>query len=119
MEIDMPKRILILLIMALFLLAACSGAEQITPTEDTGSGEEAEAPMVEVVDPDPTKAPEKEEAPPTKTAMPAGPKMECTVVGDQPAAPPEYEAVFGVTDSDWVKGSETPALTIVEYSDFQ
>jgi hypothetical protein len=49
----------------------------------------------------------------------AGLKMECTLVSNQPDVPAEYAAIFGVTESDWVKGPETAALTIVEYGDFQ
>ena len=45
--------------------------------------------------------------------------MECTLVGDQPAAPAELVAIFEVKEDDWVQGPETAAVTIVEYSDFQ
>ena len=45
--------------------------------------------------------------------------MECTMVSDQPEVPAELEAIFGVTEDDWVVGPESAAVTFVEYSDFQ
>ena len=48
-----------------------------------------------------------------------GPQMECTVVGDQQAAPAELASILSVKENDWVSGPETAAVTIVEYSDFQ
>jgi hypothetical protein len=45
--------------------------------------------------------------------------MECTLVSNLPEAPAELVEIFGVKDNDWVQGSDTAAVTFVEYSDFQ
>ncbi len=113
----MPKRLLVLMILILFLLAACSGAEQ-TPVVEApapeGESEPIEVPPT-IAAPTQTSAPE-----PTKEkVIVTGPQMECTLVSDQPDAPAELVAIFGVTDDDWVKGPATAAVTFVEYSDFQ
>ena len=109
----MPKRLLVLLMLILFLLAACSGAEQ-TPVSETPAPEDESEPTIAA--PTQTSAPE-----PTKEkVVVTGPQMECTLVSsDQPDAPAELVAIFGVTEGDWVKGPDTAAVTFVEYSDFQ
>ena len=109
------KRLWILLILLLLLLAACTGASSDTT--------EVESALVgdDVSSENPTE-PEPTTEAPTATvgsSNKSGLEMECTFVGDSPNVPPEYEAIFGVTESDWVKGSETAAVTILEYSDFQ
>jgi hypothetical protein len=133
MEIMMSKYLrtnlfVILLVLTFLLLAACSTAGD-TPTVEQRAPEAAstEVPATEVA---PTEAPPTEPAPteaePTEsTAAESGGspaaavQMECTLVSDQPDVPAELVTIFGVTEDDWVKGPETAALTIVEYSDFQ
>ena len=112
----MPKRLLVLFVLILFLLAACSGAEQIAVTEAPASDGESAPTEAEptAVKPTETSAPDED-----KEVAVTGPEMECTLVSDQPDAPAELVAIFDVTDADWVKGVETAAVTIVEYSDFQ
>jgi hypothetical protein len=126
MEIPMTKRLFVLLILTFFLLAACNGEEQSpiaeSPTPKTESLPEQAAP----VDEKPTETTPVEE---TSTDLAdsksggsdaaAGMQMECTLVSDQPDAPAELVAIFGVTEDDWVKGSDSAAVTFVEYSDFQ
>jgi len=47
-------------------------------------------------------------------------KMECTVVSFLPTPGPTVVSLFPpISAEDWVMGSETPVLTITEYSDFQ
>lgn len=112
----MTKRYLAFLL-ALFLLAACSGQEQALVTE---------APLQEA-ETQPTETAAATEAEPTETAITSsseassasGLQMECTLVSDQPDAPAEYVAIFGVTEDDWAIGPETAAVTFVEYGDFQ
>ena len=125
------KPLVILFLMTMLLLAACSSAAQ-SPT--------AEAPTTQAAAPEtetqPTEAQPTEvlpseaqpaEAEPTEAeaaksggdGSAAGTQMECTLVSDQPDVPPELEAIFGVTDDDWVVGPEGAAVTFVEYSDFQ
>lgn len=111
----MPKRLLVFMILILFVLAACSGDGQTPITE---------APVPEVepspTEVEPTKIAPTASNPGTGANQPAtGPQMECTLVSDQPDAPAELVAIFGVTEDDWVKGPDTAAVTFVEYSDFQ
>ena len=109
------KRLWVLLILLLLLLAACTGA--------SSNAAEVEAAIVsdDVSSENPTEPEPTTEAPMVTvgSSNKSSSEMECTFVGDSPNVPPEYEAIFGVTESDWGKGSETAAVTIVEYSDFQ
>ncbi len=104
----MSKRLVVLFILILFLLAACSGAEQTPVSEAPASKGESE----------PTTAAPTQTSAPEKAAV-RGPQMECTLVSDQPEVPAELEAIFGVTEDDWVKGPDAATVTFVEYSDFQ
>ena len=123
----MPKRLLVFLFLTLFLLAACSGAEQAAISEAPAPEAQPQPTAVEPTEVEPTQ-PEPTQPEPTEEASvpksggdtaPIGSQMECTLVSDQPEAPAEFVAIFGVTENDWVKGPETAAVTIVEYSDFQ
>lgn len=106
----MRKRFAILLMLIPLLMAACTPAE--TPTiEEAPATELAAPPATESAKPAPTAKPVSQ--------GPAAPGMECTLVGDQEAAPAELVAIFGVTADDWAQGLDTAAVTIVEYSDFQ
>lgn len=116
----MSKRFYVLLVLIFFLLSACSGAEQ-APVSETPS------PMAES---QPTETASNDEKPsetlPTETevSIPGGVskssvQMECTLVSDQPDAPAEYVAIFGVKENDWAKGPDDAAVTFVEYGDFQ
>jgi hypothetical protein len=111
MEFLMPKRLLVLFILLLVLLAACTGVEQTL--EPAASIPEEQPQPTEV---EPTEISEVEAG---GDVVPVGMQMECTLVSELPEAPAELVAIFGVTEDDWVKGPETAALTIVEYSDFQ
>ena len=117
----MPKRLLVFMILILFLLAACSGdgqtpVDRITPVIETPAPEGKPDPTVV----EPTEIKPTTSDPGTTATLPAtGLKMECTLVSDQPDAPAELVAIFGVTENDWVKGPDTAAVTFVEYSDFQ
>jgi len=111
----MTKRLWVLLILLPLLLAACTGAssdadevEAALVTNDASAEKSTEAVM-------PTKAPTATVGSSNK----AGLEMECTFIGDGQNVPPEYEEIFGVTENDWVDGSDTAAVTFVEYSDFQ
>lgn len=115
----MPKRLLVLMILILFLLAACSGNGQ-TQVTDVPAPEKESEPTSEPTKVEPTKIEPTEEPSGASANQPAtGPQMECTLVSDQPEAPAELVAIFGVTENDWVKGPDTAAVTFVEYSDFQ
>jgi hypothetical protein len=122
----MPKRLLVYFILILFLLAACSGAEQAAISGDPAPEAQPQPTEVEPTEVEPTEV-KPTQPEPTETSAPeaggdvasAGLQMECTLVSSQPDAPAEFVAIFGVKENDWVKGPETAAVTIVEYSDFQ
>ena len=113
----MPKRLLVFLVLTLFLLAACSGAEHASTSEAPAPETQPQPEEVKPTEVEPTETAATEAG--GSDAAPAGMQMECTLVSDQPDAPAEFVAIFGVTEDDWVKGPETAAVTIVEYSDFQ
>ena len=116
----MTKRLLVSLL-ALFLLVACSAEEQAAVTE----------PSVQEAEPQPSETVFTEETPteviPTEAAVSepgsgvsaSTGKMECTLVSDQPDTPAEFVEIFSVKEDDWVVGPETAAVTFVEYGDFQ
>ena len=113
----------ILLILTLFLLAACGPAGETPVSEDSTPQAESQPtePAIEEVTPTETEAVPTEPAA-SETgggSSAADPQMECTLVSDQPDVPAELVAIFGVTEDDWVKGPQTAAVTIVEYGDFQ
>ena len=117
----MSKRLFVLFILTLFLLVACSGAEQASISEAPAPEAQPQPTAVTPTEVEPTP-PESTEASVPEAGgdvVPVGSQMECTLVSDQPEAPAELVAIFGVTEDDWVKGPETAAVTIVEYSDFQ
>jgi len=105
----MFKRLLVIMMLIPLLLAACNGAQSAV---DEGAAQAVAAP--------PEVAPTEPEATAT-TAPPkaSGPEMECTLVSNLPEAPAELVEIFGVKENDWVQGSDTAAVTFVEYSDFQ
>ena len=110
------KPLVILFLLTLILLTACSGEEQSpvaeAPTPETVSQPTEVAPTVV----EPTEAAVSESG---GGVSASGLQMECTLVSDQPDAPAELVAIFGVTEDDWVIGPDSAAVTFVEYSDFQ
>ena len=120
------KPLVILLLMTMLLLAACSSAAEAPATQAAAPETEAQPTEAQPTKVQPTEA-QPAEVEPTETeaaksggdGSAAGTQMECTLVSDQPDVPPELEAIFGVTDDDWVVGPEGAAVTFVEYSDFQ
>jgi hypothetical protein len=63
-------------------------------------------------------------APTTVVKVPAQaallPDSGCTVVTQKPTPGPTAESIYPpVTSTDWVKGSESAKVTLIEYSDFQ
>ncbi len=115
----MKKNILILFILLALVLTACQSS---TPTElavatekaaDTQPPADTTVPT-EVPEPAATKA---SEDPPAKDSVV---RAKCTVESYDPTPGPTEESIFApVTESDWVRGSYTAAVTIIEYSDFQ
>ena len=123
------------MVLTSILLAACSTGGE-TPAVEVSTPDSVSQPVeatftkvppteVPATEAPPTDAAPTEAEPTESTALdlggsaPAGAQMECTLVSDQSDAPAELVAIFGITEEDWVKGPETAALTIVEYSDFQ
>ena len=121
----MSKRLLALLILTIFILAACSSEQQATVSEVSESTTVSQPTQVAPTEAEPTGVPPTEPEPTEPAVSDAGGssaasgQMECTLVSDQPDAPAEFVAIFGVKDDDWAVGSETAAVTFVEYGDFQ
>ena len=120
------KPLVILFLLTMLLLTACSSQAQSTVAEAPETQAAAPETESQPTEAQPTKAlPTEVEPTETAAAKPggevsaAGSQMECTLVSDQPDVPPELEAIFGVTEDDWVIGSDSAAVTFVEYSDFQ
>ena len=84
----MPKRLFVFFILMIFLLAACTGAEQISPTEAPAAEQET-APVETAPTEEPeAPAPAEDAAAGTGASIPAvGAQMECTLVSDQPDVP--------------------------------
>ena len=120
------KPLVILFLMTMLLLAACSSAAETPATQAAAPETEPQPTDVQPTEVQPTEA-QPAEVEPTETeaaksggdASAVGTQMECTLVSDQPEAPAELEAIFGVTEDDWVIGLESAAVTFVEYGDFQ
>jgi len=116
----MFKRLLVILMLVPLLLAACSGESSGVVEEDNALAVDAPT-AVAPAKPEPTETESTNLEPTATTASPkvSGPEMECTLVSNLPEAPAELVEIFGVKENDWVQGSDTAAVTFVEYSDFQ
>jgi hypothetical protein len=105
----------ILLIMLLLLLVACGGAAETAVNEEQAvAAAPTNAPTAAPTDtPMPTAAPVEEVAEEEAVA-------EETAV-DAPAIPFEelLADASSVRTNDWVKGTNDPLITIIEYGDFQ
>ena len=110
------KPLVILFLLTLFLLTACSGEEQSSVVEVPTPETESLPTEVVPTEIEPTEAAVSESG---GGVSASGLQMECTLVSDQPDAPAELVAIFGVTEDDWVIGPDSAAVTFVEYSDFQ
>ena len=98
-----------LLLLMMLALSACRGN---TPLEET------ETPLPTIVETIPPTSQPTETAP----AEAVGPTAEpgCTAISPRTDPTAEEESLFPpVSESDWVHGSETAKVTIIEYSDFQ
>lgn len=98
-----------MLILLSWLLAACQGAAAtqapFSSTESATSHAAVEATQ-----------PERDERSPDTPAINA----QCSVVSGNPTPGPTQESIFApVSEVDWVLGSDTADITIIEYSDFQ
>ena len=120
------KPLVVLLLMTMLLLAACSSTVQSPSAEAPATQADAFEAEALPTAAQPTEAQPAQVDPTETTAAKSGgdgsavgTQMECTLVSDQPDVPPELEAIFGVTEDDWAVGPESAAVTFVEYSDFQ
>ena len=115
----MRKLTLISFILLSLVLAAC---QSTTPTVDVDSTAKvadtqpaADTPtQAEVSEPTATKG--VEVAPDSGALV----RTRCTVESRDPTPGPTEQSLFEpVTESDWIRGPDSAAVTIIEYSDFQ
>lgn len=112
------------IIIFLIFLAACQPAKP-TDTElpevvpPTATPEKESIPPEEVF-PTPTEASSAPNSPTDEPVKFGEPMAGCTVVSLVPEPNPTEVSLFPpIGDSDWVKGPDSAAVTIVEYGDFQ
>ncbi len=111
----MKKRLFLFTILLTFLLAACGGEVEITEAVEVANTPTALPALTATVETAETVETGEFTVPAPMTTLGNG----CTLTSSEPEAPQEYVELFGVTESDWVKGPDTAALTIVEYGDYQ
>ena len=114
----MRKFILIPFILLVILLAACQSTTPTIGMAPTAS----EAPAQKQDTAVPTKPATLAITPATEDAPASGvvTRAKCTVESLDPTPGPTEASLFApVTETDWVIGSETAQVTIIEYSDFQ
>ena len=104
------KAALVLVLIGLMVLAACTPTEETPPTPTPAPPTET---PTEAVEPDP-------EDPPGEGEGPAEPTAEAVPAVCEPAPLPELP-VSPVSEDDWIKGAdpENAEITIFEYSDFE
>lgn len=95
----MLKKIILLLALTALTLAACQGSATQTQAGATAA---------------PTVVATSKAAIPTRDTTAS--TMACTVVSTEPE---QQSPIPAVSDQEWIKGPETAAITIIEYSDFQ
>lgn len=125
--------LVLLLLAASLVLTACQAGEEQTAAVQTAATEEVQASPTAIQEPTqveaPTETPGQGSEPetveqPTDTLIevPAlgEPMPGCTVVSFNPTPEPTLQALFPPPgDGDWIKGSDTAEVTVIEYSDFQ
>jgi protein-disulfide isomerase len=105
----MLRRLLRLLILLSWLVAACQGTA-VTQAPFSTSEPAPSQTRVEATQP------ETEGESPDTFAVNA----QCSVVSGNPTPGATQESIFApVSEADWVLGSDTADITIIEYSDFQ
>ncbi|MCJ7662583.1 MAG: hypothetical protein MUO67_25845 [Anaerolineales bacterium] len=115
----MKKLILILFILLALVLTACQSSTPTEVVEATAKAVNTQPPadissQAEVSEPTATKA--SDDVPANESAV----RAKCTVVSRDPTPGPTEESIFApVSESDWVRGPDSAAVTIIEYSDFQ
>jgi len=115
----MKKIILILFILVALVLTACQSS---TPTELVVATAEAAVtqPPADTTVPTEVSEPAATEASEDATANESVVRAKCTVESRDPTPGPTEESIFApVSESDWARGLDTAAVTIIEYSDFQ
>jgi hypothetical protein len=120
--------VMVMVLVASQALVACQSGG-----EPTATFEEVQAPPTvieqptqeEVPTPTSDQGPSAEESAPQDSLqlqMPSlgEPMPGCTVVSFNPTPEPTLQALFpSPGEEDWIKGPDTAAVTIIEYSDFQ
>lgn len=122
----------LLLVLVLFSLSACVGAEKVavetatnpppTETVERLPTETAAATATSEIIPQIDETPQGEaEDAGGEGIQDAGEQLvsECTLISSLPDPPQEYAELFSVRGDDWVTGPEDAAITLIEYGDFQ
>ncbi len=102
------------LLLAALMRAACKGVSEVEVDSSVPEAEVA-ATIAPQVAPSPIPPTQEEEAAPIEVVGEAA----CVPNPPKPEPSAEMLDAFGVDESDWVKGPETAAVTIIEYGDFQ
>lgn len=115
-EKHMIRRSLVPLLLLVVVLAACQVKTPVVTEVDYTSTAVVTVTLV------PTKPPAiQTDSPtlpdPTQAASDLLVPVGCTVISPRPTPGPTQQSPVG--ESDWVKGPETAAVTLIEYSDFQ
>ena len=105
----MLKRLIPLFVLLTSLLVACQGAAVTPEPFSTAGPAPSQAPV------EGTQSESGERSPDTFAV-----NAQCSVVSGNPTPGATQESIFApVGEADWVLGSDTADITIIEYSDFQ
>jgi hypothetical protein len=116
----MPKRVSSIILLVIFLLAACKGSDQPTSVESATAEKliTATSAPTRITVSLPTVAATQTIEPTVAPTEDTKPGPGCTLISYLPDDPSE-SLYPEVTEKDWVQGSDTAQVTIIEYSDFQ
>ena len=113
----MPTKLAILILCLAFVLAGCQSA--IEAVEGGAATGVASLPTLEAIV---TSQSTQASSLPTSAVSQVSPPTlaKCTVASSQPTPDSTEQSLFpAVSDVDWIQGSDTAAVTFIEYSDFQ
>jgi hypothetical protein len=120
----MKKRLVMLLLVFVLALAACSPGASPSPSvaaDQDPTATVASDPTDDLAQSTPTQAATPEAQAAVKTPVPMGEPMPgCQTISFNPTPEPTLQALFPPPGAeDWAQGLDTAAVTIIEYGDFQ